>query len=150
MTASRWALPRAHCEASVPPNCWVKESREESRIIAATKNMQPIACAAVGACYIPPRTIDPSLSIYDRDACKDVRRESVFLMLRADHDEYTKVRRRAAAVSRSPRWALAGYSPPAATHVSGECKLSHLMRHFVSVPFKRERTANFRSPEFAD
>ena len=33
-----------------------------------------------------------------------------------------KERRRAAAVTSSPRWALAGYSPRAATHVSGECK----------------------------
>ena len=58
-------------------------------------------------------------------------------------------RRRAAAVSRSPRWALAGYSPRAATHVSGECVLSQVVRHFICVRSERAKPAKLASRQFS-
>src|SRR5258705_13958883 len=59
----KWALPRAHAKPMFRQNCRVEESRDENCFIAATKKLQQIACTAFGACYIPPRTIQPSLSI---------------------------------------------------------------------------------------
>jgi hypothetical protein len=73
---------------------------------------------------------------------------------RCDRRRFSRRERRgAAAVSRSPRWALAGNSPRAATHVSGECSSSHCCATLVSVRFREGEAsqagvaAKLRPPE---